>query len=238
MVNGAEHRGRIVCLHEGAGAVIDGLARDGCVVSVHHAMDETEQHPLRNQLRLPGDYALQQRPVRLRGLHGLGIVAGYRKVGQYAHAFRVAPCCEVLERAHAQMGRRYPRQHGSGQGHIPQHPLPRGHRGQGARSGHAERRHGLAHNVLTQHGPECGSAIASARERGPAGALELDVVALAVPSNHFTQQVGAAIAELRHKIAELVSGIGLRERLRPFGYAVACQDFHASSARQSVRVQV
>jgi hypothetical protein len=28
-------------------------------------MDETEQHPLRNQLRLPGDDAIEQRAIRL-----------------------------------------------------------------------------------------------------------------------------------------------------------------------------
>ena len=36
-------------------------------------MDETEQHPLRNQLRLPGDYAIEQRTIRLRGLRRLRI---------------------------------------------------------------------------------------------------------------------------------------------------------------------
>ena len=40
-VDGAKTSIRIVGLHEGARSVVDGLARQGGVVRVHHAMDET-----------------------------------------------------------------------------------------------------------------------------------------------------------------------------------------------------
>ena len=40
LVNGAENRGRVEMLHERARAVVDGLARDGHIVGVHHAVDE------------------------------------------------------------------------------------------------------------------------------------------------------------------------------------------------------
>src|SRR5580692_4893875 len=49
-VDGTEHRGWIVRLHEGAWAVVDGLAGNRHVVSVHYAMDEAEKHPLRDEL--------------------------------------------------------------------------------------------------------------------------------------------------------------------------------------------
>ena len=114
---------------------------------------------------------------------------------------------------------------------------PGGHRGQGPGSGHAERRHGFADDVLAQDRAERGSAVAATGERSWAGALELDVVAYAVAPDHFAQQVGAAIAELRHKMAELVSGIGLCQRLGSLGDAVAGQDLDALRTGQRVRIE-
>ena len=144
-------------------------------------MDEAEQHPWRNQLRLPGDDAIEQRAIRLRSLRRLRIVAGDCVVGQRAYAYCIATCRELLEGAHAQVARRNPRQHGSRQRRLAQHPLSGGHRGKCPRGGHAKRRHRLAHNVLTQYRPQRGSAVSPARERSPAGTLELEVVTHAVP---------------------------------------------------------
>src|SRR2546427_9276927 len=44
-VDGAEHGCRIIMIHEGAWAVVDGLTGDRHVVGVHHAMDEARMHP-------------------------------------------------------------------------------------------------------------------------------------------------------------------------------------------------
>ena len=63
VVDGAEDGGGIVCLHEGAGAVVDGLAGDGGVVSVHDAVDEAEEHPLRDQVCLAGDHGIEQSAI-------------------------------------------------------------------------------------------------------------------------------------------------------------------------------
>ena len=112
MIDGAEHHGRIVRLHESAGSVVDGLARDGGVIGVHHAMDETEEHPLCDQLRLPSDHAVQQRSVRPLRSSGLRIVPRDRIVRQRTHSVCVAPRSEILKGAHAQMARRHPGQHG------------------------------------------------------------------------------------------------------------------------------
>ncbi len=46
VVDRAEHRVGLVDVHEGAGAVVDGLAGDRAVVGVHDAVDEAHQHPL------------------------------------------------------------------------------------------------------------------------------------------------------------------------------------------------
>jgi two-component system sensor histidine kinase/response regulator len=52
-IDGAEDGGRAVGIEKGAGAVVDGLPGDGHVVGIHHPMDETDQHPARDQRRLP-----------------------------------------------------------------------------------------------------------------------------------------------------------------------------------------
>ena len=192
---------------------------------------------MRDQLRLPGYHAIQQGPIRLPCISRLRIMPGNRKVGQHARRFDVAPGSEILERTHAQMTRRYPGQYGSRQRRFAEYVLPCGHRGQRPGGGHAQRCHGLAHDVLAQDGTERRPAIAAARERSPTGAFELDIVAHPVAPHHLAQQDGAAIAELRHEMAELVAGIRLRQRLAALGHAVSCQDLHAFRARQRVCIQ-
>jgi hypothetical protein len=60
MVDGGEHHLRVIGIEEGAGPIVDRLARDRHVVGVHHAMDEAHAHPLRHQLGLRGDDRIEQ----------------------------------------------------------------------------------------------------------------------------------------------------------------------------------
>ena len=53
VVDGTEHGGGIVPVHERARAVVDRFAGERAVVRVHHAMDEADQLPAGNQPRLP-----------------------------------------------------------------------------------------------------------------------------------------------------------------------------------------
>ena len=78
VVDGAEDRAGIVGLHKRARPVIDSLARYRHVVCVHHAMDETHVHPLRDQRSLTLSHILQQSQEGLRGGHECGIVADDR----------------------------------------------------------------------------------------------------------------------------------------------------------------
>ncbi len=61
-------------------------------------------------------------------------------------------------------------------------------------------------------------------------ALELDVAAHAVAVDHFAKQDGAAVAELRHEMAELMPGIGHRDRLGAVRNPVAGEHLHALRA--------
>ncbi len=58
--------GWIVVIHEGAGPEIDRLAGDRHVVRVHHAVDEAELHPARDERALPIGHRLQQPQVAVR----------------------------------------------------------------------------------------------------------------------------------------------------------------------------
>jgi hypothetical protein len=82
-----------------------------------------------------------------------------------------------------------------------------------ARRRDAERVHRLADQHLAQHRPDRRLAVAAARERRSPRALEGDVAALAGAVDHLAEQDGAAVAELRREAAELVAGVGLRDRL-------------------------
>ena len=64
-------------------------------------------------------------------------------------------------------------------------------------------------------------------------ALELDVAADAVGVDHFAEQDGAAVAELRHEMTELVAGIGHRDRVGAVGQPLAGEDFGAFGARRA-----
>ena len=48
--------------------------------------------------------------------------------------------------------------------------------------------------------------------------------------NNFAEQVGAAVAELRHEMPELVPGIGLRKWFGPLGHPITGEDLDALRA--------
>ena len=144
-----------------------------------------------------------------------------------AERIHVAARGEELEGADADVARGDARQHGAGQGHFAPHRLAGRDNRERSRGGNAERGHRLADDVLAQHRPERGAAVAAARERRGAGALELDVAAHAVGVDDLAQKNGAPVAELRHEMAELVAGIGHGERFARLGHAVAREDRHA-----------
>ena len=106
-----------------------------------------------------------------------------------------------------------------------------------ARGGDAERVHRFADQHFAQHRPDRRLAVAAARERRAARALEGDVAAVARAVDHLAEQQRAAVAELRREAAELVAGVGLRERLGAVGQRVAGEDRGAGGAVQRGEVE-
>ena len=80
--------------------------------------------------------------------------------------------------------------------------------------------HGFADQVLTQHRSNRGSAIPSARKGRPAGALELNVKALARRGEVFAQQNRSPVSQ-HGEVTKLMTGIGLGNRFGPIGYPIA-----------------
>src|SRR3984957_20862603 len=73
--------------------------------------------------------------------------------------------------------------------------------------------HCFANEIFSQDRPQCGAAIAPPGERRSARALQLDIAPLAVAVHDLAKEDCAAVAELRNEIAELMPGIGHRDRL-------------------------
>ena len=97
--------------------------------------------------------------------------------------------------------------------------------------------HRLADDVFAQDRPERGAAVAPARERRRARSLELDVAAHAVLVDHLAEQDGPAIAELGHEMAELVAGIGHRDRVGAIREALSGEDFSPFRALQHIGIK-
>lgn len=144
-------------------------------------MHEADEHPGGDEPRLRRDDRLEQGEVGVLGVGGLGVVARDREVGQPAQQCAVLTGRlehpRVLEGADPQVAARDAHEHRAGlriEGVVAhERPTRRDHRERTGR-GNAERMHGLAHEVLAQHGPDRGEAVA-AREGSGARALEVDV---------------------------------------------------------------
>ncbi len=210
---------------------------DRRVVGVHDAVDEADQKPARDEISLPCDDAFEQRVIGAVSLCDIGIMPRNDMIGELPHSVGVAARRKELEGADADVARRDAGQYGAGQNRLAHHVLARDDGGERARGGDAEREHRLADDVLPQHGAECGAAIAAAGERRWAGPLELDIAADAVGIDDFAEQDGAAIAELRHEMTELVAGIGHRDRVGAVRNAFAREDFGALRARKQLGVE-
>ena len=92
------------------------------------------------------------------------IVPGDRVVGEEAQRLDVVAGGEILEGADADVAGGHAGQHGAGQHRLAQHLLTGRHGGKRARRGHAQGRHGLAHEIFAQHRTQRGAAVATAGE--------------------------------------------------------------------------
>jgi hypothetical protein len=236
VVDRAEDGVGVEGLHEGAGAVVDGLARDRHVVGVHDAVDEADVHPLRDQPGLTLRHRVQQCQRLLRCVGQRRVVARDRVVQQLPQPRRIVAGGEVLEGAHAQVARGHAGQHGAGQHAVAVDRLAGGGDGERSRRRDAQRVHRLADQHLAQHRPDGGLAVAAAREGRAPRALEGDVTALSLAVHELAHQQRPPVTELGREAPELVPGIGLGDGLRALRQGVAGEQRRAGRAVQRARV--
>src|SRR5271155_5833391 len=74
--------------------------------------------------------------------------------------------------------------------------------------------HRFADEIFAQDRPQRGAAVYAPRERRPARALRLDVAPVTATVQDLAEEDRAAVAKLRDEIAELMPGVGHRDRLR------------------------
>jgi hypothetical protein len=151
--------------------------------------------------------------------------------------FAVATRREEFERAHPKMACCHTREHRPRQHLFPNDRFPRGYRGERTRGRYAERRHGLADDVLAQHRAEGGASVAPARERRLARSFQLDIAAPSIHADDLPQQDRPAIAELRHETAELVPGVRKRDRLSALRQHIARENFGGSRCIELFRIR-
>ena len=101
----------------------------------------------------------------------------------------------------------------------------------------AQRAHGLAHNVFAQHWSQRCPAVAASRKRRAPRALELDIAPDAVPVDNLAKQDGTTVAELRHKMSKLVSGVSQGNRLRRIRDPLPRQDLESLGTDKPFRIE-
>ncbi len=65
----------------------------------------------------------------------------------------------------------------------------------------------------------------------------MDIAAHAIGVDHLAEQDGAAVTELGNEMAELVAGIGHRNRVRPVRNTLAGEDLGSLRAGEPVRIE-
>src|SRR3954452_21649607 len=154
-----------------------------------------------------------------------------------AAQLRHRPAREVLERAHSNMAPGDARQHGAGKKALPDYFFARQNRSKRPCGRNAERGHGFADNVFSQHWTKRRPPIPIPRERRAARAFQLYVTAHPVPVDNFAEKDGAAVPELRHEMPELVAGIRERDGLGTVRNELTGEDLNPVWAGEPVGIE-
>lgn len=97
--------------------------------------------------------------------------------------------------------------------------------------------HGLTHQGFAQHGPGGGLPVPPAGEGRAARVLQGHVPSSPVPVDDLAEQQRAPVPDLRREAPELVTGVGLRERLGARRHPVPREDRSALRPPQQLRIQ-
>ena len=212
VVDRAEHGGRVVMIHERARTVVDRLTGYRHVVGVHHAVDETDMHPVGDEGCLPDRDALKHCKIWSDVILQLRIMARDHVVRQALNLVQFATRGKVLESTDPDVTRGNTCEYSSRQCGLPIDGFAGGHGRKSPSRRDTERVHRLTNQIFPKHRTESGQAIAGPRKRRASRAFELNITAPAMDVDDLAQKQRPTIAELWNEVAELVTGIGLCQR--------------------------
>ena len=136
----AKHGGRVIPIHKGTGAVVDGFSGNAHVVGVHHPMHKTYLHPAGNECSLPVDHCFEECQIRVGFrvylITHLRVVPVDGVIGQ-GFEFCCALCGGKFKSANTDMAGGHPGENGTGLSGIPEDRFSGGHHGQAAGGGYA-----------------------------------------------------------------------------------------------------
>ncbi|MNX88816.1 hypothetical protein D3C86_1208030 [compost metagenome] len=215
--------------------VIEGKAENGHVVGVHHPVDEADPHPV-------GDHPCgalahlseEGRPPLVVARRFAGQrreVAPDREIDQSREDFRLAARRGQLEAAEADERGRHAADDRAGFGpgvpvvkHVPHDRLAGRHEAERAGGRHAQVMHRLAAQELANRRAQHGPAVAAARVRRRARALELQFQALSLRVEGFAERDRPPVSELPGPVAELVPAVVRRVGLHAGEQRIAAED--------------
>jgi hypothetical protein len=134
-------------------------------------------------------------------------------IGERAQGVELVAVIEHLEGTEAHMAGRHAQKHCPGFDGFAVDLLVGADDAQGARGRDTQAMHRLAAQVFANGRAQHGAAIAGAREGRLAGTLQLQFPARTAAGHDLAEHDGAAVAELRYVMSELMSGVQHRQWL-------------------------
>jgi hypothetical protein len=113
----------MICIHEGAGSVVDGLACYRHVVGVHDPMDKADKQPLRDKGCLVRNHLIKKGAIGVRGACRLWVMPRDDVISEAPDRIDVATRCEKLEGADPDVARCDASQNSAGQIRFAQNQL-------------------------------------------------------------------------------------------------------------------
>ena len=165
-VDGAEDRGWVVGINEGARPVINGLAAQGHIVGVENAVDKANAHPLGHEGRLPFDDRFEQGFSGFRVVGALREMALERVEGEGLEGLDITHGREQLKSADANVAGSNPREDCAGKSCFAEDRFAGQSDREAAGRRNAQRVHGLAHEVFSKHWAQCRATVTPARIGG------------------------------------------------------------------------
>ena len=128
--------------------IVDGLTRNRHVVGIHDAVNETNEHPFRDQFRLARNDRVKQRAIPVRGIDALRIMPADDMIGETTDRIHISARREELKGSDPDVAGRDTSKNRAGQRCFAPNRLARRHGGKSSGRRNSERHHRLADYIF------------------------------------------------------------------------------------------